>query len=271
MTKKKDEDKDIIFPKFDEKEYIQKETLNTKVTLITLGYAIVVAFCSFGLSRISPLLVPVGFLLGIFAIMNLRMLYEKLKIDTSKFEKGNWIGNGMMTFFCWLAVWILLSNPPITDMASPSISHMNIYKVDNATVENGWLVPEEDKSIEFSTYGENYVKPGDILLLKVDIVDNYKLEKSSLIVEITTPLGENKEHIVLEKTSSNIRALFKTHVAKKENSSEPKLPFKLKDENYFMAYEFPKGNEAKGEYKFKISAEDSHGNKNSVTKTILVD
>ena len=270
MAKKKEDEKDALFPKFDEKEYIQKEMQTTRVIIITLGYAAMVGIISFAICRVSPRFWPLSFLLGLFAIVNLRMFYEKLDLDTSKFEKGNWIGNGMMTFFCWLAVWIILSNPPITDIASPSIDHVGIYKVDNATAENGKLIPEADRTIEFSTYGENYVKPGDTILLKAEIVDNYKLEKSSLTVVVTTPDGK-KENLSLEDTTSQIRDTFETHVAKKGDSNEPALPFKNEDENYFMAYEFPKGNEAKGSYSFRISAEDSHGNEKTFTKKIVVD
>lgn len=270
MAKKKEENKDFVFPKFDEKEYIQKEMLQTKVTFITLGYALLVGVGSFAVSRINQALVPLGFLLGIFAILNLKTLYTKLNIDLSKFEKGNWVGNGFLTFFTWLGVWILLSNPPITDTASPDISHVEFYKVDNATVENGYLVPEGDGYVELSTYGEGYIKSGDIVILKVDIVDNDELEKKSLKVVIQKP-DDKKESFSLEETTSQIKEIFRSNVTKKENSTEPDLPFEIKDESYFMAYRFDKGEDLKGVYVFKITAEDKHGNRKSVTKEIIIE
>ena len=269
MTKKKDEEKDFIFPKFNEKEFIEKEIMNTKITFITLGYAVLMGFVCFILARISSLLVPVAFILGLVAIAYLRNFYHMLNLDTSRMEKGNWIGNGMMTFFFWLAVWILLSNPPITDTASPSIDHIEIFKVDNATVEKGYLVPEGEKLVEFSTYGENYVKGGDIILMRMDIVDNYKLDKDSLTVEIRPPVGEGEaETFALDTTSTRIREVFRTSVANKTNSTDPDIPFRLEDESYFLAYEFPR--ESPGTYTFTITARDSRDNSKSLEKTFFI-
>ncbi len=269
MARKREEE-EFVFPVFDEQEFMEKEMHQTKVTFITLGFAVVMAFVSFGLFLAVPSLVGFIFVFGILAIVNLPKVYELLDIDTSKFEKMNWFGNGMLTFFCWLAVWILLSNPPITDMADPTIAHVNIYKVDNATVEEGYLVVEDGKLVEFTPYSEgSLVLDGHIVVISMDIVDNYHLEEDSLMVKVTDPQGSSNEYM-LETTSGEIREIIRTSVA---NDSEGKpilhKSFRFKDETYYLAYEFPK--EKPGNYTFKISAKDSYDNSRTFTRIVNVE
>jgi len=66
-------------------------------------------------------------LVGFIAIVFLRHIYPMIGVDTTLIEKKQWAGNIIMYIFTWLAIWILLSNPPFSDFAAPTIKEDGIY------------------------------------------------------------------------------------------------------------------------------------------------
>ena len=152
MAKKrhKTEEK-VVFkkPDFDEKEYMRKELLNAKVGIITFFYAIPFGVVSWQLTLAD--LSIFGFLVVIMGILSLRYVYPYLGIDVEKFEKKTWFGNGAVLVFTWLSIWVLLLNPPFSDMASPDItdvqvlgSSVNWTKVSRGTIESLPALPGDD-------------------------------------------------------------------------------------------------------------------------------
>ena len=53
------------------------------------------------------------------------MLFRS-KVDTSKFERRDWIGHGGTFFFSWLAFWILFLNVPFVDVTPPVIEGVTV-------------------------------------------------------------------------------------------------------------------------------------------------
>ncbi|MEE9118811.1 MAG: hypothetical protein V3U02_09520, partial [Calditrichia bacterium] len=121
---KKEEGYEFKMPEFDEEEYLKKEVRDAKTFFITFVYAAMIALVSFGLTFVD---VAAAVLVGFIAIIFLRHIYPMLGIDTSLIEKKQWAGNIIMFIFTWLAIWILLSNPPFSDSASPTIDHVEVY------------------------------------------------------------------------------------------------------------------------------------------------
>lgn len=152
MAKKrhKTEEK-VIFKKsdFDEKEYMRKELLNAKVGIITFFYALPYGIVSWQLTLAD--LSILGFLAVIVGILSLRYVYPYFGIEVEDFEKKTWLGNGAVLVFTWLSIWVLLLNPPFSDMASPDItdvqalgSSVNWTKVSRGANENLPVLPGDD-------------------------------------------------------------------------------------------------------------------------------
>jgi hypothetical protein len=131
MAKKKKKEPKEVFkePKFDEVEFMKTEVESAKTGVITILYAIPVAIISFELTVIG--LAAIGFLVGIFAMFTLRFLYTKIGINLKGFEKKTWAGNAALLFFTWLLIWILLLNPPFSDLSEPSIIHVEVWVQDD--------------------------------------------------------------------------------------------------------------------------------------------
>lgn len=116
----------VVFkkPDFDEKEYMRKELLNAKVGIITFFYALPYGIVSWQLTLAD--LSILGFLAVIVGILSLKYVYPYFGIDVEDFEKKTWFGNGAVLVFTWLSIWVLLLNPPFSDMASPDITSVQV-------------------------------------------------------------------------------------------------------------------------------------------------
>jgi len=127
--KKEEEEEPYEFklPEFDEREFMEKEVVKTKAAIVTIGYAVVIAIASLGLTLlVQPAL---GGLVGIIGLVMIGYVFDHVGVDTSAFDKKDWMGPGMIYIFIWLGIWVLLLNPPFNDLAHPDIGKAE-YSVD---------------------------------------------------------------------------------------------------------------------------------------------
>lgn len=123
--KKEKDEPDFAIPEFDEGAYMRKEVEGAKAAVLSVILAVPVAAVLYGLAVIG--LAIVGFFLGLALTFSLPRVFRIVdilpwpKVDTSKFERRDWIGHGSTFFFSWLAFWILLLNAPFVDLTSPVI------------------------------------------------------------------------------------------------------------------------------------------------------
>lgn len=138
MAKKRKKDKEqkeeyeFTPPDFDEREFLLKELRDTKTVLVTVGYGALLGIVIGLLSNFNESLAPVGLGMALAGILSLKYFYPLIKIDTSSFQKKNWVGSGAWFFFTFLAVWVLTLNFPFSDHADPTIDGVTVW-VDNGT------------------------------------------------------------------------------------------------------------------------------------------
>ncbi len=120
---KKEEEYEFEMPKFDEKEFIEKEKSKAKTYFISFGFGIVMGIiCHFAWVNISPDMGwGLAFLLAVCSIGFLAKILQILEVDISKFGKKEWLGSISFYFFTWLAIFILSVNPPFYDASPPGI------------------------------------------------------------------------------------------------------------------------------------------------------
>ena len=176
MAKKRHKaEEKVVFkkPDFDEKEYMRKELLNAKVGIITFFYAIPFGVVSWQLTLAD--LSIFGFLVVIMGILSLRYVYPYLGVDVEKFEKKTWFGNGAVLVFTWLSIWVLLLNPPFSDMASPDITNVQVSGNDGV---NWTAAPRDD--LTGLTLGGG---PPDNLAIKAKATDNVGIRRVVMEVD----------------------------------------------------------------------------------------
>lgn len=117
--KKKREEPEVEVPDFDEVKFMKGEMRSLRITLLVVLWAIPAALVSWVLT-IPPLSIAVvAFFAGIGMLFLLKWVLPILKVDISEWKRKDWMGQGSTFFFTWLAVWILLLNPPFTDLSPP--------------------------------------------------------------------------------------------------------------------------------------------------------
>ncbi len=125
--RKKEEDVEFKTPKFDEVAFMKKEMEGAKAALVTIGYALALGLASYVLTVLSPAWgAPLAALLGFLALYGVRYLYPAVGLDTAKFDRRTWAGNGAIFLFAWLAFWVLLLNPPFLDVSPPLIDRVQV-------------------------------------------------------------------------------------------------------------------------------------------------
>jgi len=182
--KRKKEVKKYVFkaPEFDEVEYMKKEMANTKVAIITILFAIPASIASYSLTLAGSAVF--GFLIGIAFIFLLKYIYEFLHVDIEKFEKKDWLGNGAMFFFTWLAVWVLILNMPFTDLTKPTIGVVYTDDCRDLTVLN-WTEQNMCTPIENVTRN---------VMIATRITDNSGIQRARIIFTV----GFNEEFNLTE-------------------------------------------------------------------------
>ena len=160
-------------PEFDEEEYLRKEVRDAKALFVTFVYAALIGLASFGLSFVD---VALAALVGFIAIVFLRHIYPLIGVDTSSLEKKQWAGNILMYLFTWLAIWILLTNPPFSDFAAPTIENVDIY-----FGEPGNWTKLNDTNTIFYTMNVS---------INATIVDNVEVDEDTITIIIKEKEGD---------------------------------------------------------------------------------
>lgn len=121
--KRKDDEADWVAPEFDEVSYMRREIEGARAAVVTIGWAVVGALVAFGLYSVSSALAFIG---GIAVGFGLYFILPLLGIKTDSFKRRDWTGHGITYFFSWLAVWLILLNPPFGDFTDPSIQGISV-------------------------------------------------------------------------------------------------------------------------------------------------
>lgn len=117
--KRKEDELDWIPPGFDEVGFMRKEIENARIALAVVGWAAVGAIMALLLyNYVNPV---VGFLVGVAIFGGIYVLLPALGLPIHGFKRKDWFSQAMIYFFCFLAFFILLLNPPFADHTAPTI------------------------------------------------------------------------------------------------------------------------------------------------------
>ena len=124
-TKPEEEKYEFVPPEFDEKQFLIDEMNATKRILLVVCYGIVFGVMA-GLITVATSLAYLGLLVLLLGLGVIKYFFGIVKIDISKFTRRNWFESGGWFFLTFLAIWVLVVNPPFIDIAPPDISHVQI-------------------------------------------------------------------------------------------------------------------------------------------------
>lgn len=213
-----EEEEAFEFPEFDEEEYMKKQISKGKAAIITVAIAPLFSLASMEVFKFT-LDWTFGFIVGIFGLIMLIPILGFIGIDTDKLGKKGYAMNWGMYFFTWLAVWIILINPPVNDFAEPTVNDFEVH-----VLMDGQWKPLEDVEL-------NNTEEYDINVTAV-VTDNVGIKHESISIELqgqgsTRKMNRTGDH-TYEERFDNITATTQPYIfyvsAEDVNGHRNKIP-----------------------------------------------
>ncbi len=210
-----EEEFDFDVPEFDKVEYMKDEIRKGKSILISVAIAPIFSFIALQLFLLIGdwTLALIGGLTGLVLIPP---VLRTLNVDTDELGKKEWAMDAAMFFFTFLAIWVILMNPPVNDFAHPTVNDMDVMVQDPDTGE--W-VKLKNANI---TNGEDYT-----IKINAKITDNVDVEDSSVKSRIIPPSGSEFQQMNKEE-DNHYTIIFNNVTATNQNY---KINFKAEDVN----------------------------------------
>lgn len=114
------EDAPFDVPKFEEKEFIRKELISFKTTLVLFVFGLTVSVITFFIWRSAEIaFFPLLLVAIATGVLLLKYIFKATRIDVTHWKRKEWFGTYVLYFFFWLGFFLLFTNPPISDAATP--------------------------------------------------------------------------------------------------------------------------------------------------------
>ena len=208
-----EEEFDFEMPEFDRIEYMKDEIRKGKSILISVAIAPIFSFVALQLFILIGdwTLAMLG---GLSGLVLIPPLLRTLGVNTDELGKKEWGTDIVMFFFTFLAIWVILMNPPVNDFAHPTVNDMDI------------MVQEGDKWVKLKeaniTNGEEYN-----ITIDAKITDNVDVKDNSVQVRIIPPSSSEWGDMTKED-SNRYTAEFNGITAQDQSY---KVNFKVEDVN----------------------------------------
>lgn len=177
------EEKEYKPPEFDKKEFMETEINVAKGTILAALLAIPMGIVAF---LVMPLSVAGGLLVGLTGIGVVYFVLTLLRVGVHSYKITHWLGVISSYFFLFLAVWILLCNPPFSDQAGPDIRNVEVSwgGTENYTTVTG---TEIGYVMDIPSSGVN-------LTIRARVTDNVQLVVDSVRISVNdnNPVSMNQ-------------------------------------------------------------------------------
>ena len=153
----KDKDQEVfVEPEFNEKEFLEYEKERAKATVVIFLIAAVLGLLSGYFFIIGIWYVGVLIVLGI--LVYFRKVFTALHLKLP--QRNTHVFLLVMVFFLtWIIFWTIFLNPPISNIAGPQISNIQVFKSDGKWASlnetNGiyaFPIPHNNDPISFRVY-----------------------------------------------------------------------------------------------------------------------
>jgi hypothetical protein len=178
---------DYVFkpPEFDKNDFIRNEMQKAKTTFIAFFFAVIMAFVSFGfLILLNDY--RAGAVIGILAAFAMIFIFNILKIDFMELEMLSRLSAFGVYYFTWLVILIILSNPPITDLAEPEIHNVKI-EINNVNIIANSTISIWDPAENLDAEGFVIINVNRTFRIRAEIWDNFNLDTNSIRCELHAP------------------------------------------------------------------------------------
>ena len=170
-------EKDWKAPEFDRAEYMRSEINVAKGTIFAAILAIPMAMVAmFTISVGGP---GGGFLIGLAGISLLWFILPLFNVDVRAFKITHWLGAISTYFFLFLAVWVMLCNPPFNDFASPSIRNVEVSWDGGDT----WINVNASATGGMVAEMPNNLTANTTMIIQAQVADNVELNVNTVTIQ----------------------------------------------------------------------------------------
>ncbi len=200
-------------PEFDKVEYMKDEIRKGKSILVSVALAPVFSFVALQLFILIGdwTIAMIGGLSGLILIAP---ILRTLGINTDELGKKEWGIDVVMFFFTFLAIWVILMNPPVNDFAHPTVDDMKVR-----VQEDGQWKKIGDANI---TNGQDYN-----VNITAKITDNVDVKDNSVKARIIPP--SSSQFNEMDKDGKRHYKFIFNNVTAQNNNY--KVSFKVEDVN----------------------------------------
>jgi hypothetical protein len=192
----KKEEREYKPPEFDRLDYLRTEVGTSKATMIAAAFAIPMALAAMFIVPVGG--VAAGFMAGITGIAFIYILLPIVKIDVKPFKWTHWAGVMSTYFLVFLAVWVVLCNPPFNDFASPEFRDVRVSWDGGSTWAN--------VSVTSGSFGVKVPANVTSLIIRAQVTDNVELNVNSVMISRGTQspalMAQTSNSIIFESSST---------------------------------------------------------------------
>lgn len=175
------EEKDYKPPEFNEREFIEEEINTARAVILGALLSIPVGIAGFFATTAMGTAFG-GLITAIAGIVLIKFFMPFFKVDEALFQAKHWLAVISTYFFAFLAVWILMFNPPFSDFAGPQVMQLDIEAFDgNTTANNTFYTVVNNGSLVSGQV--NLTGHSDIVIHTV-ITDNVELVAGSVEISV---------------------------------------------------------------------------------------
>jgi len=193
--KKRKKTDEYKIPRFDETDFMKTEMRNALMMVGAVFLAIMMAIVAGILTWVMKD-ARIPFALGMLGFLLLRFLYNMMRLNISDVEKSKWAGTLFSYFLTFVAIWVLLINPPLIDLIPPKILDQTpdyqelesevaimVYIEDNQEIEDATItVTNPDKTFVDITPMENLGRNKFKYVIEDPMLGRYEYD-----IEVTDP------------------------------------------------------------------------------------
>lgn len=189
---------DFVPPEFDEKKFLENDIRGTKLLFVTLAFAVVCGIIAFALGGFS---VYLGLVVLIGGIVALRYLYLLVRVPKESIERKTILGNAVLFFFIFLAIWILLLNVPFSDNSNPEVRDISLWVQDSG---GNWV----EKTVNGYSFLVAQQDATGVINITARVADNGGLSSVQILVSSS---GVTGTYVNMTDTGNHMFSLSDTY------------------------------------------------------------
>jgi hypothetical protein len=233
---------DFKVPEFDEHEYISLELRKSKMSFLAFLYALLIVVVTYFIYTLTHPDWRFPVVIGLFSVAALPLIVNAIKLDTTGFDWKNWVGSGAVYILSWLAIFIIVVNPPFSDFSGPDINEDNFSIEYKRINENSGDWRPWNKSMDPPSLGSP-----QIIKFRAKVTDNVEVDEDSVRLILDRSILPNSNESIFE-----MRAVGDNHYERTLEISNTTTGFK------------------RGIFKFTIEASDMNGHKDSTSRRFQI-